>query len=154
MKRLLIILLCGTALTACTSSLKKENEALREEIDERREALREKQLSELADAREQLALTDSLLTEAQREHDALHEWVMSHSTQLNERSPEVQRLNELRARRDSLHVAFETLAHKVKFFLRQTEGNADAEDDADADVDNDADDNADSAAETEKSERE
>ena len=66
----------------------------------------------------------------------------------------MQRLNELRARRDSLHVAFETLAHKVKFFLRQTEGNADAEDDADADVDNDVDDNADSAAETEKSERE
>lgn len=135
MKRLLIFLLCGIALTACTSSLKKENEALREEIDERREALREKQQSELADAREQLALTDSLLTVAQREHDALHEWVMSHSTQLNDHSPEVQRLNELRARRDSLHVAFETWAHKVKFFLRQTEGTGDISEDADADAD-------------------
>ena len=124
MKRLWLFLLCGIALTACTSSLKKENEALREEIDERREALREKQQNELADAREQLALTDSLLTIAQREHDELHEWVMSHSTQLNDRSPEVLRLNDLRARRDSLQVAFETWAHKVKFFLRKTEGAA------------------------------
>ena len=116
-----MILLCTAALAACTSSLKKENEALREEIGERREALREKQQSELAGAREELARTDSLLTIVQREHDELHAWVMSHATELDEQSAEVQRLNALRERRDSLKVQFESLAHKVKFFLRKTE---------------------------------
>ena len=122
MKRTTLLVLCVALMTACTSSLKRENEALRQEIGERREALKEKQQTELESARQELALTDSLLTIAQREHDELHAWVMSHSAQMDERSPEVQRLNVLRARRDSLHVQFESLAHKVKFFLRRTEG--------------------------------
>ena len=112
---------CVLALTACTSNLKKENEALREEIDERRENLEVSIQENLATAREQLAVTDSLLNIARREHDEQHEWVMSHATELDEQSPEVLRLNSLRARRDSLQVEFEKQAQKVKFYMRKSE---------------------------------
>ncbi len=112
---------CVLALTACTSNLKKENEALREEIDERRENLEVSIQENLATAREQLAVTDSLLNIARHEHDEQHEWVMSHATELDEQSPEVLRLNSLRARRDSLEVEFEKQAQKVKFYMRKSE---------------------------------
>lgn len=121
MRKVVMLMLCVASVMACTSKLKKENEALREEIGERREALKEKQQRELADARLQLAITDSLLTIAQREHDELHDWVMAQATELNEQSPEAERLNQLRARQDSLKVEFEKQAHKVKFFLRKIE---------------------------------
>lgn len=122
MRRILSLLLLCVVLSGCSSRLKKENEALRKEIDERREALHDKQQGELLDARRQLALTDSLLTVVQREHDELHAWVMSHGSDLNGSSPEVLRLNRLRSRRDSLQMEFESLAHKVKFYLRKTGG--------------------------------
>ena len=105
------------ALVACTSNLKKENEALHDEIEERREQLDNSLKEKLEAAQAELEATDSLLEKARREHDEMHEWVMSHATQLNDQSPEVLRLNSLRARRDSLKVAFETQAQKVKFYM-------------------------------------
>ena len=106
-------------LTACTSNLKKENEALRDEIEERRENLETSIQNNLEAARQELAVTDSLLNIAKREHDEQHEWVMSHATQLNEQSPEVLKLNQLRAQRDSLQVEFEKQAQKVKFYMNK-----------------------------------
>ena len=120
MKKLLLCALCALALTACTSKLKKENEELRQEIAERRAGLSERLQTELDEARRQLQLTDSLLIAAQHEHDAQHEWVMSHATELNDQSPEVLRLNSLRQRRDSLKVEFERQAQKVKFYMSKT----------------------------------
>jgi hypothetical protein len=111
-------------LTACTSNLKKENEALRDEIDERREHLENSLKVNLEAARQELAVTDSLLGIAKREHDEQHEWVMSHATALGEQSPEVLRLNRLRAQRDSLQVEFERQAQKVKFYMKKTEERA------------------------------
>lgn len=121
MKHTLLLLLCAASLLSCSSNLKKENEALRSEIAERREALVQKQQDELQKARQAMAEADSLLAAATKEHDELHEWVMAHAQQLNDRSPEVQRLNRLRARVDSLHEAFETQAHKVKYILHKTQ---------------------------------
>ena len=63
---------------------------------------------------------DSLLNVARQEHDAQHEWVMSHATELNDHSPEVLRLNSLRQRRDSLQVEFERQAQKVKFYMSKS----------------------------------
>ncbi len=120
MKKLLFCALCALVVTACTSKLKKENEELRQEIAERRAGLSERLQTELDEARRQLQLTDSLLIVAQHEHDAQHEWVMSHATELNDQSPEVLRLNSLRQRRDSLKVEFERQAQKVKFYMSKT----------------------------------
>ena len=119
MRHLLYIMLGVLVLTACTSNLKKENEALRDEIEERRENLETSIQNNLEAARQELAVTDSLLNIAKREHDEQHEWVMSHATQLNEQSPEVLNLNQLRAQRDSLQVEFEKQAQKVKFFMNK-----------------------------------
>ena len=119
MRHLLYIMLGVLVLTACTSNLKKENEALRDEIEERRENLETSIQNNLEAARQELAVTDSLLNIAKREHDEQHEWVMSHATQLNEQSPEVLKLNQLRAQRDSLQVEFEKQAQKVKFFMNK-----------------------------------
>ena len=110
------------ALASCTSNLKKENEALHDEIDERREQLDNSLKEKLEAAQKELEATNSLLEKARREHDEQHEWVMSHATQLNDRSPEVLRLNSLRAQRDSLQVEFEKQAQKVKFYMKKVEG--------------------------------
>ena len=118
MKSYFIALTClACIVSGCTSSLKKENQALRAEIEQRREALEAKQNSELEAARQAMAETDSLLTAVSREHDELHEWVMAHSSQMNDHSPEVIRLNTLRARRDSLNVEYQVLAAKIKHIL-------------------------------------
>ena len=118
---LYIKMCCLLSMAACTSNLKKENEALREEIDERRENLETKIEENLEAARLQLTVTDSLLNIANREHDKLHEWVMEHATELNEHSTEVLLLNSLRAERDSLRVEFEKQAQKVKFYMSKSE---------------------------------
>lgn len=122
MKHLLYIMSGLLALGSCTSNLKKENEALHDEIDERREQLDNSLKEKLEAAQKELEATNSLLEKARREHDEQHEWVMSHATQLNDRSPEVLRLNSLRAQRDSLQVEFEKQAQKVKFFMKKVEG--------------------------------
>ena len=93
----------------------------RSEIEQRKAALVHKQDSALADAQQRLGQVDSLLEIAKREHDQQHQWVMSHSTKLNDQSPEVIRLNELRAHRDSLQVEWETLGAKIRYIRRQKE---------------------------------
>ena len=111
-------MLCALVLAGCGSRLKKENEALRQDIEQRREALKEHRQQSLAEAQQELAMTDSLLSATQREHDELHQWVMGHSGSLQEGDGEVERLNQLRARRDSLQVRFEVLCQTIKY-IRQ-----------------------------------
>ena len=121
MRHLLFFMSGVLALTACTSNLKKENEALKEEIAERRENLESNLQDKLTEARQELAITDSLLNIAKSQHDEQHEWVMSNATELDDQSPEVLYLNRLRAQRDSLQVEFERQAQKVKFYMKKVE---------------------------------
>ena len=122
MKPTILYIMCSLlAVTACTSNLKKENEALRDEIDERREQLDSNLEANLQAAQQELAATDSLLERAQREHDEQYEFVMNNAMQLTDHSPEVLKLNRLRALRDSLKVEFERQAQKVKFYMNHTQ---------------------------------
>ena len=122
MKRLFIYAIIAIiTLYACSGKLKRENKALRNEIEQRRQALEEKQAAELQSAREDLAHTDSLLTEVSRQHDELHEWVMQNSRRLSYQDPKVQQLNAIRILRDSLSVRCEVLAALIKHILRQQE---------------------------------
>lgn len=123
MKRSAIIysVIAAVALSACSGNLRQENRTLRNEIEQRRQALEEKQAAELQAAREDLAHTDSLLTETSRRHDELHEWVMQNSNRLTDQAPEVQRLNTMRIQRDSLTVRCEVLTALIKHILRQQE---------------------------------
>ncbi len=109
---IVIALLAALLCNACA------DKSRRAEIEQRKAALVHKQDSALADAQQQLARVDSMLEQVRREHDQQHEWVMSHSSQLKEQSPEVLRLNELRARRDSLEVEWETLGAKIRYIRK------------------------------------
>ena len=119
MKRYIYIILCMAAIAGCTSKLKKENETLREEIAQRREALKEHQQQGLEEAQRDLAVTDSLLEVVERQYEEQHQWVMEHAAALGDDSPEVLRVNELRARRDSLKERFEVLAETIKYIRKK-----------------------------------
>ena len=93
----------------------------RDEIEQRKAALKQKQDSTLQATQQQLAQVDSALEAAKIEHDQLHKWVMEHSTKLNNHSPEVEKLNQLRAHRDSLQVEWETLGAKIKYIRKKQE---------------------------------
>jgi len=90
----------------------------RAEIEQRKAALVHKQDSALAEAQQRLAVVDSLLEVAKAEHDRQHDFVMSNSTKFNDQSPEVLRLNQLRAHRDSLQVEWQTLGAKIKYIRK------------------------------------
>lgn len=113
--QLSVLFLTLSLFSACA------DKSRRAEIDARKAALKQKQDSSLTAAQQQLALVDSMLEVARAEHDSLHAWVMSHSTKLKEQSPEVVRLNELRTRRDSLQVEWETLGAKIKYIRKKIE---------------------------------
>ena len=114
-------MLCAVSLTGCTSKLKKENEALEQEIATRREALKEHQQQSLLEAQRDLTVTDSLLEIVTRQHDEMHEWLMEHSGEVESHSTEVDSMNRLRNRRDSLKVRFEVLAETIKLIRRKQE---------------------------------
>lgn len=90
----------------------------RAEIEQRKAALVQKQDSALAEAQQRLALVDSMLEATKAEHDRQHEWVMANSTKLKDNSPEVLKLNQLRAHRDSLQAEWETLGAKIKYIRK------------------------------------
>lgn len=90
----------------------------RAEIEQRKAALVQKQDSALAEAQQRLAWVDSALEATKAEHDRQHEWVMANSTKLKDNSPEVLKLNQLRAHRDSLQAEWETLGAKIKYIRK------------------------------------
>ena len=112
MKKLMFLLALTATLTACG------NHSRRDEIEARKSALKQKQDSALAAAQQQLAEVDSMLIEASRRHDEQHQWAMTHATQLSDSSPEVQQLNRMRARRDSLQAQWQVLGAKIRY-IRQ-----------------------------------
>ena len=111
-----ILLVVAAMLAACTGGSR------RAEIEARKAALKHKQDSTLLATQQELALVDSLWQAAKAEHDALHQWVMDNASRLNDQSPEVLRLNRLRAHRDSLQVQWETLGAKIKYIRRVSQG--------------------------------
>jgi hypothetical protein len=113
------VLLYATCLFAISVTMSCADKSRRAEIEQRNEALVHKQDSALAEAQQRLTLVDSMLEVAKAEHDKQHEWVMSNSTKLKDNSPEVLRLNQLRAHRDSLQVEWETLGAKIKYIRKK-----------------------------------
>lgn len=113
------VLIYAISLFAISVSMSCADKSRRAEIEQRKEALVHKQDSALAEAQQRLALVDSMLEATKVEHDQQHEWVMANSTKLKDNSPEVLRLNQLRARRDSLQVEWETLGAKIKYIRKK-----------------------------------
>ena len=106
------LMLASALLSGCADNSRQK------EIEQRRQALKEKQETSLAQAQQDLARVDSMLEAAKMRHDAQHKFVMEHATQLKDDSPEVVELNRLRARRDSLEAEWKTLGAKIKYIRK------------------------------------
>lgn len=112
------LMLVSALLSGCADNSRQK------EIEQRRQALKEKQETSLAQAQQDLARVDSMLEAAKMRHDAQHKFVMEHVSQLKDDSPEVVELNRLRARRDSLETEWKTLGAKIKYIRKMQEKGA------------------------------
>ena len=106
------ILLLSAMFLGCSHSR-------REEIDARKAALRHKQDSTLLATQQELAKTDSLLERAKAEYQAMEALVNSHKSELKATSEELKALTNLRIRRDSLMVAWQTQGAKIRYIRKK-----------------------------------
>ena len=121
MKKALFWVLISTALmlSACGES------KTRQEINRRKAALKEKQVTELRKAQDELRLTDSLLQRANHELDSLQQQVDAHKKALKATPEELTLLTKTRIRRDSIRTQFEVLGAKIRYIREKIkEGNS------------------------------
>ena len=121
MKKALFWVLISTALmlSACGES------KTRQEINRRKAALKEKQVTELRKAQDELRLTDSLLQRVNHELDSLQQQVDAHKKALKATPEELTLLTKTRIRRDSIRTQFEVLGAKIRYIREKIkEGNS------------------------------
>lgn len=111
MRKALYLLIIATTLilAACGES------KTRQEINRRKAALKEKQVTELKRAQDDLRLTDSLLQRANHELDSLQQQVDAHKKALKATPEELTLLTKTRIKRDSLRTQFEVLGAKIRY---------------------------------------
>ena len=111
MRKALYLLIIATTLilAACGES------KTRQEINRRKAALKEKQVTELKRAQDDLQLTDSLLQRANHELDSLQQQVDVHKKALKATPEELTLLTKTRIKRDSLRTQFEVLGAKIRY---------------------------------------
>ena len=108
---IVIALAALLAVTACGNSR-------REEIEQRREALKHKQDSSLQAAQQELAIVDSTLEAVKVEFQQKQAEVDAHKAALQATEQELTDLTLLRMKRDSLKVQWDLLGAKIKY-IRQ-----------------------------------
>lgn len=90
----------------------------RDEIEQRRAALRQKQDSSLLAAQQELAIVDSALQIIKAEYEKKKNDVEAHKAALQATEEELTGLTLLRIQRDSLQVQWNMLGAKIKY-IRQ-----------------------------------
>ena len=116
MKQLIFILVCALGLLSCGGNSKQ-----REAIDTRWKALRLHQQTELKRAQKELAQTDSLLRQVQRDYDDLQAKVEKDKADLRATPEELTMLTKTRIKRDSLRTQYETLGAKIRYIRKKQE---------------------------------
>ncbi|MCR5269938.1 MAG: hypothetical protein K6D91_02835 [Prevotella sp.] len=112
-QRLLIATIAlALVATAC-------NNSRRDEIEQRRAALKHKQDSTLLASQHELARVDSALEAAKAEYEQKKAIVEEHKSQLKATAEELTELTMLRMKRDSLQVQWNTLGHKIKYIRKK-----------------------------------
>lgn len=100
----------------------------RQEIDQRRAALRHKQDSTLEASQRELAVVDSALEAAKDEYERMKAGVEQHKAELRATADELTALTRLRMRRDSLQVQWDVLGAKIKYIrMKQKEQDSHSE---------------------------
>ena len=114
MKKALILILVGTLMLAACGESKT-----RQEINRRKAALKEKQVTELRKAQDELRLTDSLLQVTNHQLDSLQQQVDIHKAALKATAEELTLLTRTRMMRDSIRTQFEALGMKIRYIRHQ-----------------------------------
>ena len=91
----------------------------RDEIEQRREALKEKQDSSLVAAQKELSEVDSTLEAVKAEYEQRKAEVETHKAALKATEDELTALTMLRMRRDSLQVQWNMLGAKIKYIRKK-----------------------------------
>ena len=107
-----IALIALLAVTACGNSR-------RDEIEQRREALRHKQDSSLQAAQQELAQVDSTLEITKAKYARMKAEVGQKRAELRATEEELMTLNLLRVKRDSLQVQWDLLGAKIKYIRKK-----------------------------------
>jgi len=87
----------------------------RDEIEQRKAALKQKQDSALAVSQQELAVVDSTLEAVKAEYERMKTQVEAHRAALQATEEELTALTLLRMRRDSLQVQWDVLGAKIKY---------------------------------------
>jgi chromosome segregation ATPase len=109
----IFMMIASATLLSCGSGSR------RAEIDARKAALRHKQDSTLLAAQQELAVVDSTLEAVKREYTAMEAVVGQHRAELKATEQELTDLAQLRMRRDSLQVQWETLGAKIRYIRKK-----------------------------------
>lgn len=90
-------------------------------VEARKAALRLHQEVELKITRQEMTRTDSLLTLANHELEALQQQVDAHKAALTATAEELTQLTRTRMRRDSIRTQFEALGMKIRYIRQKQE---------------------------------
>ena len=113
MKKVILPILAILILTACGET------KTRKEINQRKNALVEKQATELKKAQAELWKTDSLLQLTNQKLDALTKEVEAHKQALKATPEELTALTQLRVKRDSIRTQYEALGLKIRYIHKK-----------------------------------
>ena len=113
MKKVILPILAILILTACGET------KTRKEINQRKNALVEKQATELKKAQAELWKTDSLLQLTNQKLDALTKEVEAHKQALKATPEELTALTRLRIKRDSIRTQYEALGLKIRYIHKK-----------------------------------
>ena len=107
--------LIGMTIIAATLLTTACRDSRRDEIEQRREALKHKQDSSLEAAQRELALVDSTLEAVKAEFERKKTVVEAHRAALKATKQELTELTQLRVKRDSLQMQWNMLGAKIKY---------------------------------------
>ena len=113
MKKIALAVLTALLITACGET------KTRKEINQRKNALVEKQATELKKAQAELWKTDSLLQLTNQKLDALTKEVEAHKQALKATPEELTALTQLRVKRDSIRTQYEALGLKIRYIHKK-----------------------------------
>ena len=113
MKKIILPILAILILTACGET------KTRKEINQRKNALVEKQATELKKAQAELWKTDSLLQLTNQKFDSLTKEVELHKQSLKATPEELTALTQLRIKRDSIRTQYEALGLKIRYIHKK-----------------------------------
>ena len=112
MKKLLWIL-SAAVLIGCS------NNTTRTEIEARKQALKNKQETELKRSQDELAVVDSTLMAVKREYELMKQKVEKDKQELRATPEELTLLTKTRMRRDSLQTRFDVLCAKIRYIHKK-----------------------------------